>query len=506
VPVNWPLIWVIAALCALPLVLNILIRFVWAPIKIHGSQTLAAKPAWQPVDPATLTPEMREFFDSVGGRLRGLGFEEATFLGHPGNAVPGIHSAQLLLINRTTDDLAVLIATHGKSNRSLVYGFRTDFADGSRVFAGVNPGIGVWPRNPRDVSETFAFVDDPALLYDAHRRLIERRGFSQKHRRPAPRIGQEQAFQEWDWEHNLRWPLSRGYYRLDEERGVYRPTWKGAFLMTWRLVPPIKPWRIALRDRRARRVWRELGMPTASVPGERAPIRVEPLSENMPTANPALGYEVGLTEGEVRIERGDGQTTVRAGGPTPIQVLVRQKWRIAWIVLFGAIITYHLYQWWRWKQILRSLPPGLTFRSRRGGPLYQSPLISPWTWLCAAMLLWESMRLALGLRRARGMTTIAASPAGLRFANSPGATAEGEAARSRIDSLSVVPRIIGFGGKRLFDLKLSLHGSSRAQLLLSAKDQQAVTEARDALAQAMGIENAPAAAPVALADLPAEAT
>jgi hypothetical protein len=514
VPLNWPLIWVIVALSALPLVLNVLLRFVWAPIKVHGSQTLAAKPAYQPVDPATLTPEMREFFDSVAGRMRGLGFEVATFLGHPRSVVPGIYSAEALLVNRATDDLAVVIVTHGGSTRSLVYAFRTDFSDGSRVSTGVNPGIGVFPRSPEDVGETFAFVDDVALLYEAHRRLIARHGLADRPRRPAPRAGEEADYHQWDWQRSMRWPLVRGYHWLDERAGVYRMTWKGAFLMTWKLVPPIKPWRIALRDRRARRTWRKLGMPTApaelsaggAVSAEPLPqgpsAQADPRLMTLPPAAPALGYEVGLNEGEVRIERGEGHATVRAGGPTPMQVLRRQKARIGWMMLFGGLVTYNLYQWWRLNQLLRSLPPGLVLRSRSRGqwPLPSSPIQSPWFWLCAGMLLWESARLALSLRRARGLAVIVATPAGLRFTNSAGAIADGEAPRARIDSLSVVPRILGLG-KRSFDLKLVLHGSSGGQLLLNGKDQQLVAEARDALAQAMGIEKAPARV-----DLPAGAT
>ena len=51
-----------------------------------------------------------------------------------------------------------------------------------------------------------------------------------------------------------------GYVYLDEDRGVYRYTWKGATLGAWKLIWPIKPIRQWLRRRKAIRTLRELGL------------------------------------------------------------------------------------------------------------------------------------------------------------------------------------------------------------------------------------------------------
>ena len=47
---------------------------------------------------------------------------------------------------------------------------------------------------------------------------------------------------------------------LDEAAGLYRFTWKGAFLSTWKLVPPVKQIRVALRNRQSRKNWGKIGM------------------------------------------------------------------------------------------------------------------------------------------------------------------------------------------------------------------------------------------------------
>jgi hypothetical protein len=49
-----------------------------------------------------------------------------------------------------------------------------------------------------------------------------------------------------------------GYYYRDELAGVQRPTLKGAYLMSWRLLWPVKPIRAALRRSKAQRLLREL--------------------------------------------------------------------------------------------------------------------------------------------------------------------------------------------------------------------------------------------------------
>ena len=51
-----------------------------------------------------------------------------------------------------------------------------------------------------------------------------------------------------------------GYYFLDEAKGVYRPTWKGAILMSGKLRWPIKQIRVMLARRKAERILREVGM------------------------------------------------------------------------------------------------------------------------------------------------------------------------------------------------------------------------------------------------------
>jgi hypothetical protein len=50
-----------------------------------------------------------------------------------------------------------------------------------------------------------------------------------------------------------------GYKYLDPDANAYRMTIKGAYIMTWRLLWPLKPMRFAARRRKADRELKELG-------------------------------------------------------------------------------------------------------------------------------------------------------------------------------------------------------------------------------------------------------
>lgn len=55
-----------------------------------------------------------------------------------------------------------------------------------------------------------------------------------------------------------RWQAA-GYYSFDETAGSYTPTFKGAYLMTWKVLPPFKQLQQIKSWLRTDRIIRELG-------------------------------------------------------------------------------------------------------------------------------------------------------------------------------------------------------------------------------------------------------
>jgi hypothetical protein len=484
-----PLYYCLLCLIALPTLLKLTLRFVIAPIKVHRSHGLAFKPGRELVDPASLSSEMREFIEAVTEHLRAAGFEEGSLERLAKTGVLGVETANMLLMNRVTGETAIIIGSKSASARSLAYAIRTDFSDETRLLTGFNAGIGVFPRNPSDIAETFPFVDDPRLILEAHRRQLKKHGRQNLPLRPLPTAQGIDQFQDWEWERNMRYPLTCGYYWVDHESGFFRTTWKGAFLMTWKLVTPIKQWRIARRNRRARRIWMDLGMP---VPETRVPVDAPvaaSLVEEKVADGATLPYESQLSEGEVRVEMGMSQAIVRAGGPTIQGVLRNQLSRIGLLVFFGSCFALQLYQWWQVRILVRSLPAAVAVSFPRPASFS--------IWLLAGIFAWNAYELVLAFKGARGISVAIASTSGLRLTT--GNKKARFFPRARIEALSVFHRVVNTRTKRFY-IGLTMYGQANHICLITGYDEPTVRGARNALVRAMGIEpDAPSESPVSVA-------
>jgi hypothetical protein len=127
--------------------------------------------------------------------------------------------------------------------------FVTRFAGGETIATNNSRQPRVWaPVRQRRV-EQFPGVREPALLYRIHEARVADAG-------DAPR---EDPLATGDVEGTLRQAVLRemgaqreaGYVYVDPGTGAYRPTWKGAALMTWRLLWPMKTIARARLRRRA---------------------------------------------------------------------------------------------------------------------------------------------------------------------------------------------------------------------------------------------------------------
>ena len=137
--------------------------------------------------------------------------------------------------------------------------FFTDFTDGLTLVTANNKTRPITPRiRIHEGSLALPSVHDPRRLYEIHQALVDRFGAYEDRARieiqdPAVflRISQlkEQA----------KYPES-GYYYHDDKHRVYRPTWRGAILMSWKLLWPVKQIRAMLARVKAARLLREVGI------------------------------------------------------------------------------------------------------------------------------------------------------------------------------------------------------------------------------------------------------
>ena len=475
--------WILI-LCAFafPIILKFIVLWIVVPIRVHAKQTLAARPNLQFATPDDVTHELREMLQSVLPQFRAEGFESAAMTCSADN-VPGVRSVVATLVNRPTQDVAVIISTHGKAARSLVYAIRSEFADDTIVSTGVNPGIGVYPKDPNEHPIGFSRLSDIHALCEFHRRRLRQLGLDQGSRHPIPPGSEiDRVIREWD--RTTSRLVRHGYMYLDGPAGLFRYTWKGAFLCTWRLIQPIKRWRIKWRDRKAARVWRDLDMDGYRAPVH-APTAVAPAPFQSPTNTPSippplppqtdLAYETTLPEGEIREEQSPGQLTVRMGTPTAGRYLARRWGTLLMIGVWCFLIGSNLYLALRIQLAAARVGVPLSFSVMRLSTL-----------AIGIFLIIDVVKLVTGVIALRGTIVITASPQGLTFRNTPAAPHSGHIDRPNLRGLAVLPHQIGLR-KKLWRLAATSE-SDRSQTLLISPDQPRLEHLRTALAKTIGIE------------------
>jgi len=158
------------------------------------------------------------------------------------------HTSQLLTVK-------VKVGPVSKSVTTLV--FTTEFADGTKLTTSNSKVVSLFPRvRTREGTMSFPRIRDPRKLYEIHQASVARFGGAVKRLMAAVEDAAEFLRQ------GIRVETAKlaetGYYYIDEKYDVYRPTWKGAILMTSKLVWPVKQIRGLIRQGRAARLLREL--------------------------------------------------------------------------------------------------------------------------------------------------------------------------------------------------------------------------------------------------------
>jgi hypothetical protein len=247
----------------------LLAPYVFGPILIRIILRQSAAPevdTFSPDDPR-LPPEVADHFREVSEALVPLGFEVVEGLALPKQA-PKVKAVGLLLVNRATADIASALIMYG----DLPQGTRvqtayvelvTRFRDGTGVLTHNTKVLGAFPPRPHLVTGRFPMVKETGRLYQLHRALVERHGSSAGAvlRLDAEFHGDAAAYVSTILVEQLEEQIGTGYMYRAPGGKWYRPTWKGALLMTWGLLWPFKAIRAQRRAHEARQLMAELEQP-----------------------------------------------------------------------------------------------------------------------------------------------------------------------------------------------------------------------------------------------------
>jgi hypothetical protein len=115
------------------------------------------------------------------------------------------------------------------------------FRDGTQACTSNSALVPSFPPGASSSIERFPMIADSAKLYSLHQsHLKKHQGTSMKFLRVDEFRGDMGAYLNCVRREQFNEQVSAGYFYLSEEEGVYRPTLKGAYLMTWRQLEPFK--------------------------------------------------------------------------------------------------------------------------------------------------------------------------------------------------------------------------------------------------------------------------
>lgn len=246
------------------LLLLCLLPFVAGPLLIYFTHTQAARPQLVPFFPGQtqLPATVDQFFSDACWALDAEGFQIVTGMFLP-NQTQHVFAALVFVVNRQERVAAILVAIHAHAPGStpvtqLYVEFNTRFRDGRVVQTNNSPVLGAFPTPEHITNSLLPSVKNPRVLYRIHGAQARLHGGESVLRLDEDFAGDAVAYLQFAMMEELERACSAGYMRLDASAGVYRPTLKGAFLMTWREMWPIKAIRLAMRARREKQLLAEL--------------------------------------------------------------------------------------------------------------------------------------------------------------------------------------------------------------------------------------------------------
>ena len=249
---------------ALILLAILLSPFLLAPIKIHASSWTNANPRFVPTDPEgpDVPPEASDFYRECVADLAPLGFVTVRTYMAP-DLVPNAVGILSLLENRESGEgakiLTTVAETRGRRKTGLLLAFFTEFTDGTEVGTSNTLVPRIYPPlGPPIHWFVFPQLREADRLHAAHQALVGR--VESGRLRRAPIGGDPDGYLNRTERRFLAHQLACGYYYLEEAAQLQRPTWKGAILISWKLLWPVKPIRREWRRWKAGRMIRALGL------------------------------------------------------------------------------------------------------------------------------------------------------------------------------------------------------------------------------------------------------
>lgn len=239
--------------------------YVYAPIKMRIAARYEREPelVFFPDDTESLPPDVAAFFDRTGAELVALGFTAQDRALLAPTFAPNVRIVIKVFVNRADLVMAVIRVVYARIvHRLRPYASELQF--GSRFRDGpVTQMLTTNSREPNSLGDTphwnvlqLPQVTDARALYEIHKQRIDGVGSVRNRlfRLDTEFGGDIIATLKATTSDQLTEQINTGYLELSADGRYFRPTWKGAILVTWRNLWPMKQFRRVKLRRRAQRI------------------------------------------------------------------------------------------------------------------------------------------------------------------------------------------------------------------------------------------------------------
>lgn len=232
--------------------------YIIAPLKIRTQQVRKLETEFVSIEMSTMPSEVSQIFLRASEALMGCGFQQLGLV-REREGSPGIDGFVSLWVHHASMDSAQVIAvrTWVRGTVTSLVTFCTEFLDETSIVTSNSTAVSCFPPNPRAQSIRCPGVQNFQRLYSFHRRRVARdRG---PRLATLDRVRDTASRLQLEHRETFARLIESGYYSIDEVIQRYVPTLRGAYLMTYRLLPPFKQVQMLRRDRLAGRTLRDLG-------------------------------------------------------------------------------------------------------------------------------------------------------------------------------------------------------------------------------------------------------
>ena len=242
----------------------VLMQFLLGPVAIYFTNSMQAEPLFLPIEIEYARHQLPPSFYRYLDTLRDMGFYPVAHLYTDQLSKP-TKTFLTLLINPTTRDTANvthIVSQIGVAPATTVHyiEFGTEFADGSEFLTNNAHLPSAFKAVPEKEVNRLRKIKNPLTLYKIHRALLG------KHNKPLgvlPPSGYEVQELCRSIKQSMDRQVDTGYFYLEYSTARYRPTIKGAILMTWKLAWPVGAIRVALENYHYDRLIQQLNLDDA---------------------------------------------------------------------------------------------------------------------------------------------------------------------------------------------------------------------------------------------------